>query len=254
MRKLVNKIATSFFLAMTNENKMKLEICASSYQSAFNAQNAGADSIELCSELSVGGITPSYAVLKKVSKEINIPVHVLIRPRSGDFCYSETEFEIMKKDIQMCIKLGFNGIVSGVLNPDNTIDIKRTKELIEVSKPLSFTFHRAFDCVMHPKKALEELMDLKVNRILTSGQKEKAIDGIALLKELKIMAQNKLIILPGGGINATNVLLFKKAGFKEIHTSASNTKTNSKVFFDTTPQTVSDPKTIQEILKVIKNA
>jgi copper homeostasis protein len=233
---------------------MKLEICANSYQSAFNAQNAGADRIELCSELSVGGITPSYGVLKKVSKEINIPVHVLIRPRSGDFCYSENEFEIMKKDIQMCIKLGFNGIVSGVLNPDNTVDIKKTKELIEISKPLSFTFHRAFDCAVHPKKALEELMNLKVNRILTSGQKEKAIDGIALLKELKIMAQNKLIILPGGGIDATNALLFKKAGFKEIHTSASNIKTSSKVFFDTTPQTVSNSKTIQEILKVIKNA
>jgi len=233
---------------------MKLEICANSYQSAFNAQNSGADRIELCSELSVGGVTPSYAVLKKVSKEINIPVHVLIRPRSGDFYYSEPEFEVMKEDIQMCIKLGFNGIVSGVLNPDNTIDIKRTKELIEISKPLSFTFHRAFDCALNPKKALEELIDLEVHRILTSGQKEKAIDGIALLKELKIMAQNKLIILPGSGINASNVLLFKKVGFKEIHTSASSIKTNSKVFFDTTPQTVSDPKTIQEILKVIKNA
>ncbi|MFT5958894.1 MAG: copper homeostasis protein [Polaribacter sp.] len=233
---------------------MKLEICANSYQSALNAQSAGADRIEICSELSVGGVTPSYGVLKKVSKEINIPIHVLIRPRSGDFCYSDIEFDAMKEDIQICVKLGFNGIVSGVLNPDNSIDINRTKELIKISKPLSFTFHRAFDCAMHPKKALEELMDLKVDRILTSGQKEKAIDGIALLKELKVIAQNKLIILPASGINATNALLFKKSGFKEIHTSASTIKTNLKVVFDKTPQTVSDPKTIQEILKVIKNA
>jgi copper homeostasis protein len=159
----------------------------------------------------------------------------------------------MKKDIQNCIKLGFNVIVSGDLNPDNSIDIQRTKELIEISKPLAFTFHRAFDCVTHPKKALKELMDLKVDRILTSGQKEKAIDGIALLKELKVIAQNKLIILPGSGINATNALLFKKASFKEIHASASTIKTNSNVFFDKTPQTVSDSKKIQEILKVIKN-
>jgi copper homeostasis protein len=232
---------------------MKLEICANSYQSALNAQKAGADRIELCSELSVGGITPSYGVLKKVSKKITIPVHVLIRPRSGDFCYSDTDFEVMKKDIKTCVKLGFKGIVSGVLNTDNTIDKARTKELIEASKPLSFTFHRAFDCLIHPNMAIEELIDLKVDRVLTSGKQEKAIDGIALLKELQKLAKDALIIIPGSGINTTNALFFKNEKFKEIHTSASKITANSKVFFDKTRQTVSDTITIQEILKAIKN-
>ena len=234
---------------------MKLEICANSYQSAINAQNAGADRIELCSELSVGGITPSYGLLKKVSEDITIPVNVLIRPRSGNFCYSDDEFEIMKQDIEFCKKLGFNGIVSGVLNADNSIDIERTQELIQLSKPLSFTFHRAFDCVPKPKESLEQLINLKVDRILTSGLQEKAAQGIELLIELQKLAENKLIILPGSGINTKNAHLFKEAGFKEIHTSASKIINNEKsVFFGNRPLTVSDITTIKEILKVIKNA
>lgn len=233
---------------------MKLEICTNSYQSALNAQKAGADRIELCSELSVGGITPSYGLLKIVSENITIPVHVLIRPRSGGFYYADVEFEQMKEDIKICKEFGFNGIVSGVLNEDNTIDIKKTKELIALSKPLSFTFHRAFDCIENPKKALIQLIALKVDSILTSGFQEKAENGIELLKELKEIAKGSLTILPGSGINVTNAQLFKKAGFKEIHSSASKAIATSNVFFDKTPQTVSEIKTIQEILKVIKNA
>ena len=233
---------------------MKLEICTNSYQSALNAQKAGADRIELCSELSVGGITPSCGLLKIVSENITIPVHVLIRPKSGDFCYTNVEFEQMKEDIKICKEFGFNGIVSGILNEDNTIDIARTKELVALSKPLSFTFHRAFDCIENPKKALIQLIALKVDSILTSGFQEKAENGIELLKELKEIAKGSLTILPGSGINATNAQLFKKAGFKEIHSSASKAIATSNVFFDKTPQTVSEIKTIQEILKVIKNA
>lgn len=234
---------------------MKLEICANSYQSAINAQNSGAHRIELCSELSVGGITPSYGLLKKVSENITIPVNVLIRTRSGNFCYADDEFEQMKSDIKICKKLDFSGIVSGVLNEDNSIDIERTKELIQLSKPLSFTFHRAFDCVPNPKKSLKQLIDLKVSRILTSGLQEKAITGIELLNELQEIAKNKLIILPGSGINIENVHLFKDAGFQEIHTSASRIIDEEKnIFFGNTPQTVSDIRIIKEILKVIKDA
>ena len=124
---------------------MKLEICANSYQSASNAEKAGAHRIELCAELAVGGITPSYGLLKKVMHDLTIPVHVLIRPRSGDFTYSDAEFQIMKENILICKELGVTGIVSGVLKLDNTIDIERTKELVAVAKPMNFTFHRAFD-------------------------------------------------------------------------------------------------------------
>ncbi|AUC84677.1 copper homeostasis protein CutC [Polaribacter sp. ALD11] len=232
---------------------MKLEICANSYRSAINAEKSGADRIELCSELSVGGITPSYGLLKKVSEEISIPVHVLMRPRSGDFCYSDDEFQIIKNNIKLCKELGFNGIVSGVLNTDNSIDIERTSELIALAKPLYFTFHRAFDCVPNPKKALEILINLKVDRILTSGLQVKAADGIDLLKELQSIAGNQLIILPGSGISIKNVHLFRAAGFREIHTSASKISSDEKnIYFGNNSQTVSDSETIKEILKVIK--
>lgn len=233
---------------------MLLEICANSYQSAINAQNAGADRIELCSELSVGGITPSYGLLKKVSEDITIPVYVLIRPRSGDFYYTDEEFLQMKANIEFCKKLGFQGIVSGVLNDDSSIDVKRTQELIVLSKPLSFTFHRAFDCVIDPLKSLETLMNLGVDRILTSGQKNKALDGLGLLKQLKDIAKDKLIILPGSGINIENICLFKQTGFTEIHTSASKNLKKNAVFFDDTNQTISDISTIKEILNQTKNA
>ena len=200
---------------------MILEICTNSYQSAVNASIAGAHRIELCSEISVGGTTPSYGLLKKVMADIDIPVHVLIRPRSGNFTYSSKEFDIMKENIRLCKDLGCAGIVSGVLHEDYTIDKKRTSELIELSKPMSFTFHRAFDVVSKPKESLLQLLNLGVDRLLTSGQQEKAEDGIDLLIELQKLAKNKLTILPGSGINSENCIHFKNAGFTEIHSSAS---------------------------------
>ena len=231
---------------------MILEICANSYQSAMNAQKAGAHRIELCTELSVGGITPSFGLLKKVMAALTIPVHVLIRPRSGNFTYSDSEFKIMKEDIQQCKDLGCAGIVSGVLHANNTIDIKRTKELIELSKPMSFTFHRAFDAVPKPKESLLKLINLGVDRLLTSGQKDKAEDGIELLIELQQIAQNKLIIMPGSGINQMNSSLFKNARLTEIHSSASREiSENTHSYFGNTPQTVSDIDTIKNILDTI---
>lgn len=232
---------------------MKLEICANSLQSAMNAQMVGADRIEMCSELSVGGITPSLGLLKLIKEKIDIPVHVLIRPRSGNFNYSNDEFEQMKNDIQLCKDLGFAGIVSGVLSENNSIDIKRTQELIDISEPLSFTFHRAFDCVPKPEQALENLIQLGVNRILTSGQKDKAIDGLELLKRLKNQAKDQLIILPGSGIRPENAEVFREAGFDEIHSSASVSAKIKSPFFDSTEQSVSDPKTISEIVSIIRN-
>ena len=231
---------------------MILEICANSYQSAINAQVAGAHRIELCSELSVGGVTPSPSLLKKVMADIKIPVHVLIRPRSGNFLYSENEFEIMKETIRLCKDLHCAGIVSGVLHEDNSIDLKRTSELIELSKPMSFTFHRAFDVVSKPKEALLQLIALGVHRLLTSGQEEKAEDGIDLLLELQKLAKNKLTILPGSGINSENCIHFKNNGFTEIHSSASKIISNrTHSFFGNTPQSVSDIDRIKNILDSI---
>ena len=228
---------------------MILEICANSYQSAVNAEIASAHRIELCSEISVGGITPSLGLLKKVLQSLTIPVHVLIRPRSGNFTYSDKEFEIMKENIRLCKDLGCAGIVSGVLHEDNSIDLKRTKELIELSKPMSFTFHRAFDVVSKPKEALLQLIALGVHRLLTSGQQEKAEDGIDLLLELQKLAKNKLTILPGSGINSENCIHFKNNGFTEIHSSASKIISNrTHSYFGNTPQIVSDINSIKNIL------
>ena len=232
---------------------MLLEICANSYQSAENAQISGANRVELCIDLSNDGITPSDSLLKKVAKKITIPVFVLIRPRSGNFIYSEIEFEIMKQNIILCKNLGYNGIVSGVLNQDNSIDINRTKELIELSHPMSFTFHRAFDCINKPKEAISQLIEMGADRVLTSGQQKRAEDGIKLLKELKEIGGEKIIILVGGGINSNNAKIFKNEGFEEIHASASidieQTRDNSS--FGLSPYTVSSVKKIKGILNVI---
>lgn len=233
---------------------MLLEICANSYQSAVNAQEGGAHRIELCTELSVGGITPSYGLIKQVVEVLSIPVFVLIRPRSGNFFYSDEDFKIIKQDILICKNLGVQGIVSGVLNENSTIDLQRTQELVKLSKPMQFTFHRAFDCVPNPLESLEQLIDLGVNRVLTSGQQAKAMEGIQLLYTLQEQAKKRITILVGSGVNAENVRLFKKASFEEIHASASKViDAQSSEYFGSTLQTVSDIETIQSILKVIQN-
>ena len=199
---------------------MIIEVCADSYEYAEKAEKAGADRIELCKHLHLDGLTPNYKTAKKTIDTLNIPVFVLIRPRHGDFNYSEKEFELMKADIVKFKEMGCKGIVSGILNNDNTIDIKRTNELVNLSRPLEFTFHRAFDVVTDPLKELEKLIQLGVERVLTSGQKQKAVKGIELLKELKKNAKDKIIIMPGSGINKLNIMNFKS--FNEIHGSFKN--------------------------------
>ena len=199
---------------------MIIEVCADSYEYAEKAEKAGADRIELCKHLHLDGLTPNYKTVKKTIDNLNIPVFVLIRPRNGDFNYTEKEFELMKADIVKFKKMGCKGIVSGILNNDNTIDIKRTNELVNLSRPLEFTFHRAFDMVTDPLKELEKLIQLGIDRVLTSGQKQKAVKGIELLKELKKNAKDKIIIMPGSGINKLNIMNFRS--FNEIHGSFKN--------------------------------
>lgn len=199
---------------------MIFEICASSFESAKNASLAGAQRIELCSELGVGGITPSYGLIQKVMEELDIANCVLIRPRSGSFTYTEEEFDVMLRDIRFCKQLNCNGIVSGALNPDGTIDQEKTSKMIEVAGDIDFIFHRAFDCTPNPKEALLTLKKLGVKRILSSGNKKSAIEGLPLLTELNILADGKITIMPGGGINAQSIIKIKEAGFNEVHFSA----------------------------------
>ena len=196
---------------------MIIEVCAESYEYALKAGKAGADRIELCKDLHLDGLTPDYETAKRTIDKLNITVFILIRPREGDFIYSDEEFELMKQDIIKFKEMGCKGIVSGILNNDNTIDIKRTKELVELSRPLEFTFHRAFDVVSNPLKEIEKLINMGVDRVLTSGQKEKAMDGLDLLKQLKNISKNRIKIMPGSGINKSNIVNFKS--FQEIHGS-----------------------------------
>lgn len=240
---------------------MLVEICANSLESALNAEKAGADRIELCVELGVGGITPSYGLLNRIKELITIPVHVLIRLRSGNFTYSNSEFEVMLKDIDYCRDLGFEGIVSGVLNRDFTIDRERTKLLKEASGELNFTFHRAFDWVLDPLGSLDYLEEIGVNYILTSGQKRNVSEGFALLKQLHNHSKT-CTIMPGGGVNTEVLLKLKNEGFKAAHLSgtvlsksldmAPTISMNSEKFLREDYVAISDIKTIDGIMKIAK--
>lgn len=198
-----------------------LEICCYSVESAIIAEESGADRIELCAGIYEGGTTPSLATIELAKTLVTIPINVIIRPRGADFCYSDIEFECMKKDIEACKKIGVNGIVSGILLPDGKIDTERTKELIELSKPLSFTFHRAFDMVEDHILALEQLMDLGADRILTSGGMQTADEGADLLKDLVAFSKDRIIIMPGSGVSHSNIqFLSDTTKANEFHCSA----------------------------------
>jgi len=198
-----------------------LEICSNSVQSALNGQLAGAKRVELCDNLWESGTTPSFGSIKKAREVLSIELFVLIRPRGGDFVYSDLEFDIMKENIIACKELGVNGIVSGVLNTDNTIDMDRTKELIELSKPLPFTFHRAFDVTPNLNQSLERLISLKADRVLTSGGLDGATKAIEVLSKLNEIAGGKIGILPGGGIDDTNIQDLFTTGCSEFHLTGS---------------------------------
>lgn len=240
---------------------MLVEVCANSLESALNAQTAGADRIELCAELGVGGITPSYGLISLVKEKLSIPVHVLVRPRSGHFTYSNTEFDVMINDIKFCKEMGVDGIVSGVLNADATLDIARTKQIIALSRPLHFTFHRAFDWVADAKETLKQLESLKVDAILTSGKHLTAESGMETLNDLNTMA-TETTIMAGAGVNLNNVHLFKEIGLKAVHLSGTtfnnevslNQKIsmNSKKHIEEHHVAVTNEKIIRQIVNTVK--
>lgn len=201
-----------------------MEICLDSVESAIIAQVAGADRIELCANLSDGGTTPSIGMITAVRQSIYIPLHVIIRPRAGDFNYSYIEFEVMKSDIQEIKRAGADGVVFGILNPDGTIDVERTRELIILARPMSVTFHRAFDMSSEPMQAFEDIIKTGADRLLTSGQQKTAEDGMALIARLVEQAGNRIVVMPGAGINESNIeQLVKTTHANEIHMTANTT-------------------------------
>lgn len=233
---------------------MLIEICANGIESVIVAQKAGANRVELCSELAVGGTTPSFGTLKTVIKQAQIPVFVLIRPHSGHFVYSSAVFESMLLDIEMAKTIGCSGIVAGVLDSFFNIDFKRTEKLIRAAEPLPFTFNRAFDWARNAEHSMLQLADLGTQRILSSGRKKTAIEGIDNLCRWQDLVSNKLIILPGSGINCSNVANFKAKGFVEIHASAGNLKplTPNPPFSFNSPALLSDTTIYSSDAAIIK--
>jgi copper homeostasis protein len=199
---------------------MMLEICADSIQSACIAQECGAHRIELCTGLMEGGMTPSPAFIRKTREAVNIKLYILIRPRGGDFCYSDAEYAIMKEDIHYCGKNGCNGVVIGMLNANGSVDKARCSELVQIAHAygMGVTFHRAFDRCKDLFLALEEIIEIGCERILTSGGCNTAIDGAAVIKQLIEKAGNRITIMPGAGITPDNAeYLISTTGLREMH-------------------------------------
>lgn len=198
-----------------------LEMCIDSVESAVSSQEGGANRVELCDNLMEGGTTPSAGAIALTRQMINIDLNVIIRPRGGDFCYSHVEFEVMKYDIDQARQLGANGVVIGLLNEDGTVDVERTRTLVEIARPMSVTFHRAFDMTCDPFAALEDLIQLGVDRILTTGQENTVLEGLDLVADLVRKAGDRIIIMSGGGTERSIAKIVAETGVKEVHALAS---------------------------------
>ena len=199
----------------------KLEIIAFNIASCEVAQAAGAARVELCDNPADGGTTPSYGFIKAARKALAIDLYVMVRPRGGDFLYSDAEFEIIKSDVEMCKKLGGNGVVIGLLSRDGSVDRNRTLALVELAYPMGVTFHRAFDRARDPFEALEAIVEAGCERILTSGQRPSCVDGVAMIAALCQQADGRIVIMPGSGLKASNLVEVAKAtGATEFHASA----------------------------------
>lgn len=197
-----------------------IEIATADYNTTKSAVEGGADRIELCADLAQGGTTPSYATIKKCREEFDVDLFPIIRPRGGDFFYSDEEFEIMIDEVKLCKQLRCDGVVIGLLARDGSIDVKRTMKLIELAYPMEVTIHRAFDRCKDPFEALEQLVQIGCQRILTSGHKPSAPEGIDLIAQLVQAANERIIIMPGSGVRKENIKdLAEKTGAVEFHSS-----------------------------------
>ena len=227
---------------------MLLEVAVFNITSALAAAKAGADRLELCDNNYEGGTTASYGTLLSVKEQIQIPVFPIIRPRGGDFFYSDNEFEVMKKDVLLCKNLGFTGVVLGVLNENGTVDIPRTSTLVNLAYPLDVTFHRAFDRTIDPMQALESVIATGCTRILTSGQMPCAIDGLNIIQQLVQAAKNRIIIMPGSGIRSSNIQeIAAFTGVEELHSSAKKMLMNDTVFNNRSMQEKNENLVVDEV-------
>ena len=200
-----------------------IEVCVDSVASAIAAESGGAVRVELCSDLLEGGITPSAGLIATVRSRISIGLHPIIRPRPGDFCYSEQEMEIMGRDIETAKELGADGVVLGILDTEGHVDVERTRQLVELARPLSVTFHRAFDMCSDIFRALEGVCQAGANRILTSGGEQTCFEGIETIATLVKSAQGRVAIMAGGGIGHRDApTIVERTGVREIHVGLSS--------------------------------
>ena len=200
---------------------MILEVAANSVASALAAQQGGAGRVELCTALELGGLTPSHAQIALTRHTLRIPLYVLIRPRAGDFLYSQSEYEVMRRDIETCVSLGCDGVVLGVLDAEGRVDTARCQPLIAAAGKLGVTFHRAFDLSREPVQALEDIIALGCERVLTSGGRATAGEGAGLIRDLVLQAAGRTVLMPGAGVTAQNIAALASAtGAHEFHASA----------------------------------
>ena len=200
------------------ERQTILEVCLDSVESCVAAERGGADRVELCANLAEDGTTPTAGIIAAARSSVGIGIHVMIRPRGGDFCYTDFEYEAMKRDVAFVKQLGADGVVFGILTRDGQIEVDRVRELAGLARPMSVTFHRAFDIVVDPFESLEQLIESGVERLLTSGQAPSAAKGLGLLQRLVKQAGGRMRIMPGGGITAGNIRELRDGtGAREIH-------------------------------------
>jgi copper homeostasis protein len=244
---------------------MRVEICVDSPAGAFAAERGGADRVELCDNLLEGGTTPSAGRIKVTRRGLKIGLQVIIRPRGGDFLYSADELEVMREDIRLAKDLGADGVVLGCLTSEGDVDRDRTRELITLARPLNVTFHRAFDMCRDPRQALEDLIALGADRVLTSGQEATCVEGLDLIAELQKQTAGRIIVMPGGGITPRNVQrIVSGTGVSEVHLSARRTiesgmaYRNSRVFMGGTLRPpefnwkTTDENAVRNVVKTIE--
>jgi copper homeostasis protein len=236
-----------------------IEIVTTDFITTKSAVEGGADRIELCAALSDGGITPSYGTIKKCRESFDVQLFPIIRSRSGDFLYTDEECKLMMDDLKLCKDLGCDGVVIGLLQKDGTIDKKRTAKLIEAAYPLEVTFHRAFDRSKDPFEAMEQLIEMGCERILTSGQQPVAIDGVELISQLIKVADKRIIIMPGSGVRKENIKeLADKTGAVEFHSSLRSKQKSKMDFvhpaFTGSEQSYMNPFIDAEDIKALRNS
>jgi len=200
---------------------MRIEICVDSVEGAVAAERGGADRVELCDNLMEGGTTPSAGCIQLARRLLKIGLHVIIRPRGGDFLYSDSELEVMREDIRVAKELGADGVVFGCLTAEGDVDRGRTRGLLELARPMKVTFHRAFDMCRDARQGLEDLISLGMDRVLTSGQEATCLEGLELIARLQEQAAGRIIVMPGGGLTPCNVRrIVEGTGVSEVHLSA----------------------------------